>query len=167
MEFVLTTGPECIYWNSGRCARSGWSGGTGRRSRLKICRRSPGVGVQLPPPAPASFQYISRSLLFQRAVACMLCYNQLKHAGGLKLYRRHPKDCEGRYREELRSGEFEEGRRGWKRCRCLIHAAGTLVGKFNRKPTGKLTGTRQEETRFLSDTALAESLSASDFSFGI
>src|SRR5208282_3626008 len=29
-----------------------WSGGTGRRSRLKICRRSPGVGVQLPPPAP-------------------------------------------------------------------------------------------------------------------
>src|SRR5581483_7430351 len=30
-----------------------WSGGTGRRSRLKICRRSPGMGVQLPPPAPS------------------------------------------------------------------------------------------------------------------
>ena len=32
--------------------RQGWSGGIGRRSRLKICRRSPGMGVQLPPPAP-------------------------------------------------------------------------------------------------------------------
>lgn len=34
-------------------------------------------------------------------------------------------------------GEFEEGRRGWKRCACLIHASGTLGGKFNRKQTGK------------------------------
>jgi hypothetical protein len=36
------------------CKSLCWSGGTGRRSRLKICRRSPGVGVQLPPPAPLS-----------------------------------------------------------------------------------------------------------------
>src|SRR5438552_1445970 len=56
----------------------------------------------------------------------------------LKLYRRHRKECEGGHAEDSRSGEFEEGRRGWKRCGCLIHAAGTLSGKFNRKQTGKV-----------------------------
>ena len=55
----------------------------------------------------------------------------------LKLYRRHRKECEGRHPEEARSGEFEEGRRGWKKCACLIHVSGTLGGKFNRKQTGK------------------------------
>lgn len=55
----------------------------------------------------------------------------------LKLYRRHRKECEGGHAEDSRSGEFEEGRRGWKRCACRIHAAGTLGGKFNRKQTGK------------------------------
>lgn len=55
----------------------------------------------------------------------------------LKLYRRHRKECEGRHAEDTRSGEFEEGRRGWKKCACLIHVAGTLGGKFNRRQTGK------------------------------
>jgi integrase len=55
----------------------------------------------------------------------------------LKLYRRHRKECEGGHPEDSRSGEFEEGRRGWKKCGCLIHASGTLGGKFNRKQTGK------------------------------
>ncbi len=55
----------------------------------------------------------------------------------LKLYRRHRKECEGVHTEDSRSGEFEEGRRGWKRCSCLIHAPGTIAGKFNRKHTGK------------------------------
>jgi integrase len=55
----------------------------------------------------------------------------------LKLYRRHRKECEGGHAEDSRSGEFEEGRRGWKRCACLIHASGTLGGRFNRKQTGK------------------------------
>ena len=32
----------------------------------------------------------------------------------LKLYRRHRKECEGGHPEDSRSGEFEEGRRGWK-----------------------------------------------------
>jgi len=35
------------------------------------------------------------------------------------------------------SGEFDETRRGWKRCGCLIHVSGTLGGKFKRKQTGK------------------------------
>jgi integrase len=55
----------------------------------------------------------------------------------LKLYRRHRKECEGKHPEDARTGEFEEGRRGWKRCACIIHAAGTLQGKFNRRQTGQ------------------------------
>lgn len=55
----------------------------------------------------------------------------------LKLYRRHRPDCEAGHPEDHRSGEFEEGRRGWKRCACTIHAAGTLGGKFSRRQTFK------------------------------
>lgn len=55
----------------------------------------------------------------------------------LKLYRRHRQECEVGHPEDSRTGEFEEGRRGWKKCGCLIHASGTLGGKFNRKHTGK------------------------------
>jgi hypothetical protein len=55
----------------------------------------------------------------------------------LKLYRRHRKECEARHQEDTRSGEFEESRRGWKKCNCLIHASGSLRGKFKRKNTGR------------------------------
>jgi integrase len=55
----------------------------------------------------------------------------------LTIYRRHRKECEGGHREDARSGEFEEGRRGWRKCACLIHVSGTLAGRFNRKQTGK------------------------------
>jgi integrase len=55
----------------------------------------------------------------------------------LKLYRRHRKECEGGHHEDARTGQFEEGRRGWKRCACLIHVAGTLGKKFNRRQTGE------------------------------
>jgi integrase len=55
----------------------------------------------------------------------------------LTLYRRHRTKCEGGHDEDARSGEFEEGRRGWKRCGCLIHVSGTLGGNFRRKDTGK------------------------------
>jgi site-specific recombinase XerD len=55
----------------------------------------------------------------------------------LTLYRRHRLECEGGHAEDARSGEFEEGRRGWKKCACLIHVSGTLSGKFSRKKTGK------------------------------
>lgn len=55
----------------------------------------------------------------------------------LKLYRRHRKECEGAHPEDARTGEFEEGRRGWKKCGCLIHVSGTLAGRFSRKQTGK------------------------------
>src|ERR1700728_4335166 len=55
----------------------------------------------------------------------------------LTLYRRHRIECEGGQPEDSRSGEFEEGRRGWKKCACLIHVSGTLGGKSSRKQTGK------------------------------
>jgi integrase len=58
---------------------------------------------------------------------------------GLNLYRRHRIECEAGHPEDLRSGEWEERRRGWKRCDCAIHVSGTLGGKFARKATGKTT----------------------------
>jgi integrase len=54
----------------------------------------------------------------------------------LNLYRRHREDCEARYPKEFRSGEFDERKKGWKRCACVIFASGTLGGKFLRKSTG-------------------------------
>jgi hypothetical protein len=55
----------------------------------------------------------------------------------IKLYRRHRKECEGGHVEDSRMREFEEGRRGWKKCGCLIHVSGTLGQKFNCKQIGK------------------------------
>jgi len=55
----------------------------------------------------------------------------------LNLYRRHRAECEAGHPEESRSGEFEERRKGWKRCASFIFASGTLAGQFKRKFTGK------------------------------
>ena len=55
----------------------------------------------------------------------------------LTLYRRHRKECEGGRPEDSRTSEFDETRRGWKKCGCLIHVFGTLSGKFRRVQTGK------------------------------
>jgi integrase len=54
----------------------------------------------------------------------------------LTLYRRHRNGCEASRPEGSFTGEFEESRRGAKRCSCIVHASGTLAGKFNRKRTG-------------------------------
>lgn len=53
----------------------------------------------------------------------------------LRLYRRE--ECEGGHAEDSKSGQFEEDRRGWNPCACLIHVCGTLAGKFKRCPTEK------------------------------
>lgn len=52
------------------------------------------------------------------------------------LYRRHRPGCEGGHSAEFRSGEFDERKKGWKRCGCVIFVSGTLGGKFSRKATG-------------------------------
>ena len=54
----------------------------------------------------------------------------------LNFYRRHRQECEAAHVEESRSGEFEERKKGWKHCGCLIYVSGTLAGKFRRKQTG-------------------------------
>ena len=55
----------------------------------------------------------------------------------LNLYRRHRSDCEGSYSEETRSGQFEERRKAWKKCNCIIFCSGVLGGVFKRRQTGK------------------------------
>lgn len=54
----------------------------------------------------------------------------------LSLYRRHRHGCEAGRAEESRSGEFDERKKGWKRCACVIFASGSLGGEFSRKATG-------------------------------
>jgi hypothetical protein len=66
----------------------------------------------------------------------------------LQLYRRHRKECEAERPEDSISGEFEEGRRGWKRCSCLIHVLGTIAGKFSRQLTGQW---RWDDARAVTD----------------
>jgi integrase len=54
----------------------------------------------------------------------------------LNLYRRHQGGCEANRARDSRSGEFEERKKGWKKCGCYIFASGSLGGKFSRKYTG-------------------------------
>jgi integrase len=55
----------------------------------------------------------------------------------LSLYRRHRRDCKAGHPEEFHSGEFEERKKGWKRCACPIFASGTLAGRSRRRGTGR------------------------------
>lgn len=55
----------------------------------------------------------------------------------LNLYRRHAQACEAGHPRYFCSGEFEERKKGWKRCGCVIFASGTLSRKFSRRATGK------------------------------
>jgi hypothetical protein len=54
---------------------------------------------------------------------------------GLSLYRRHRRDCNANYSEGLRSGEFEERKKSWRRCDCPITVSGTIAGKSRRQST--------------------------------
>jgi integrase len=56
----------------------------------------------------------------------------------LNLYRRHQQDCAGGHPEDSRSGEFEERSKKWKRCGCVIFAAGSLEKHFRRRTTGRI-----------------------------
>lgn len=57
----------------------------------------------------------------------------------LHLYRRHRRDCAARRPYDARSGEFEERRKGWKRCGCFLYVSGTLAGQFGRRTTDTTT----------------------------
>jgi len=56
---------------------------------------------------------------------------------GLALYRRHRRECKSGHAEELRTSEYEERKKGWKRCDCPIFVSGTLNRKFARQTTGQ------------------------------
>ena len=55
----------------------------------------------------------------------------------LALYRRHRSECKGRHPHNLRTSEYDERKKGWKRCECPIFASGTLNKKFKRYNTGQ------------------------------
>jgi site-specific recombinase XerD len=51
------------------------------------------------------------------------------------LYRRHRRDCKAAHPEDSRSGEFEERKKGHRRCACPIFAAAMVKGMRVRKST--------------------------------
>ena len=55
----------------------------------------------------------------------------------MNLYRRHRRDCKAERPEDSLNGEFEERRKGWKRCNCPIFASQSTQGKRQRKSTGQ------------------------------
>ena len=79
----------------------------------------------------------------------------------VQLYRRHRKECEAERPEDSRSGEFEEGRRGWKRVftasfTCRVN----IGGKFKRQSTGHW---RWEDARAVTDECLKMDRDRSQF----
>src|SRR5580704_6715293 len=55
----------------------------------------------------------------------------------LTVYRRHKRDCKSGHPHELRTSEFDERKKGWKRCECPIFASGTLDRISRRQSTGQ------------------------------
>lgn len=80
----------------------------------------------------------------------------------LRLYRRHRKECEAGHPEDSRSGEFEEHRRGWKRCACPVHVSGSLGGKFKRQSTGQWEWDAAREVAAKWESAVVWSISVVD-----
>jgi integrase len=54
----------------------------------------------------------------------------------LNLYRRHRRDCKAGRDEDFLNSEFDERKKGWKRCECPITASGTFEKKYRRQSTG-------------------------------
>jgi integrase len=55
----------------------------------------------------------------------------------LALYRRHRRECKGHHPHNLRTSEYDERKKGWRRCECPIFASGTLDKHFKRGNTGQ------------------------------
>ena len=55
----------------------------------------------------------------------------------LALYRRHRRDCKAGHPEESRTSEYDERKKGWKRCECPVFLSGTLQGRFKRHNSGQ------------------------------
>jgi integrase len=55
----------------------------------------------------------------------------------LTVYRRHKRECKAGHPHELRTSEFDERKKAWKRCECPIFASGTLKGVSRRQSTNQ------------------------------
>jgi hypothetical protein len=55
----------------------------------------------------------------------------------LSLYRRHRRDCKSGHAEDLFTSEYDERKKGWRRCECPIFVSGTLQGTYKRRNTGQ------------------------------
>lgn len=55
----------------------------------------------------------------------------------LTVYRRHKRECKAGHPHELRTSEFDERKKGWKRCECPIFASGTIGRIARRQSTGE------------------------------
>ena len=99
-------------------------------ARLESVYRGNSIQGSNPCLSAKAFSITYERLPFQRAIAG----NELLYfpvwLNLYRRYRRHRFECEAGHREEWRSGEFEERRKGWRRCTCLIFMSGTLPRHF-------------------------------------
>src|ERR1700733_1856978 len=90
--------------------------------------------VRSPLAAPRLLSFISNKIRFPPLARRAISYNP---GVALNLYRRDRRDCKGGHSEDHLSSEFDERKKGWKRCECPIIVSGTLRRKFKRKTTGQ------------------------------
>jgi len=55
----------------------------------------------------------------------------------IKLPSQHRGDCKAGHAEDFLSSEFDERKKGWRRCECAIMASGTLQKRYKRQSTGR------------------------------
>src|SRR5689334_22168080 len=53
----------------------------------------------------------------------------------LNYHRRHTSTCEGKHEARLYTNEYDERKKGWKKCHCPIYASGSLNLVAKRFPT--------------------------------
>ena len=53
------------------------------------------------------------------------------------MYRRHRQYCKGGHAHNTRTSEYDERKKGWRRCECPIFVSGTLQDQFKRQNSGQ------------------------------
>jgi hypothetical protein len=54
----------------------------------------------------------------------------------IAMYRRHRQYCKGGHAHNTRTSEYDERKKGWRRCECPIFVSGTLQDQFKRQNSG-------------------------------
>jgi hypothetical protein len=86
------------------------------------------VAGSIPAGRPTKFPHIRTAGSTQRTLTFWM---------GLALYRRHRRECKAGHSEESPAAEYDERKKGFKRCECPIVASGILHSKFRRQTTGQ------------------------------